>query len=72
VRVRAPTVERESEQVPAPTVPVQLSTPSVTVTFPVGVPAPGAVTVTLYETAIDWPTLEGSGVSAVIVVVVAA
>src|ERR1041385_7759479 len=42
-----PAVLKVSEQVPAATVPVQLVVPLVTVTLPVGVPAPGAVTATL-------------------------
>jgi hypothetical protein len=36
------------EHWPAATVPVQLSTPSLTVTLPVGVPAPGEFAETLY------------------------
>ncbi len=47
VSVRAPAVLRLREQVPAATVPVQLSVPSPTVTLPVGVPAPGAATATV-------------------------
>ncbi len=40
--------------------------------MPVGVPAPGAVTVTEKATVTAWPTTDGSGVSLVIVVVVLA
>jgi len=69
VSVRAPAVESVKSQVPAATVPTQLSVPSVTVTLPVGVPA---FEVTLKFTLIAWPTVEGSGVWAVIVVVVLA
>jgi hypothetical protein len=54
------------------TVPTQVSEPSLTVTFPVGVPLPGADGATVKVTVTAWPTAEGSGVSAVIVVVVAA
>src|SRR5512143_1706198 len=59
-------------QVPAVTVPVQLSTPSLTVTLPVGVPAPGATGATVKFTVTACPTLDGSGLSDVIVVVVSA
>jgi hypothetical protein len=60
-----------SEQLPVPAarVPEQLSVPSVTVALPVGVPA---LDVTVNATATAWPTVEGSGDSLVIVVVVAA
>ena len=47
VRLLAPAVTRLSVQLPAATVPVQLCVPSETVTLPVGVPAPGALTATL-------------------------
>src|SRR5437773_342373 len=67
--VLAPAVVAVRAQVPAATVPMQLSVPSPTVTLPVGVP-PGDVTVKLIVTAS--PTSDGSGVSPVIVVVVAA
>src|SRR6266550_3786263 len=67
--VLAPAVVAVRAQVPAATVPMQLSVPSLTVTLPVGVP-PGDVTVKLIVTAS--PTSDGSGVSPVIVVVVAA
>jgi len=56
-------------QVPAATVPTQVTVPSLTVTFPVGVP-PLDVTVKVTVTAC--PTTDGSGVSAVIAVVVPA
>src|SRR6188472_4146575 len=51
---------------------MQLSAPALTVTLPAGVPLPGASTVTLKVTGTGWPTTDGSGVSAVIVVVVLA
>ena len=54
-------------QVPAATVPTQESTPSETVTLPVGVPV-ADVTVKLTVTA--WPITDGSGRSLVMVVVV--
>src|SRR3954469_8505816 len=57
-------------QLPLATVPVQLSTPSLTCTFPVGVPLPVGTTVKCADTACPPP--EGSGVSDVIVVVVSA
>jgi len=48
VRVRVPVELNVIEQVPAATVPLQLSpVEAVTVTLPVGVPAPGALTVTM-------------------------
>src|SRR5215510_3858805 len=59
-------------QAPAATVPVQLSTPSLTVTLPVGVPAPGETTATLYCTVTACPWVEGSGLSPVMVVAVMA
>src|ERR1041384_2143033 len=59
------------EQVPAATVPVQLVVPLLTVTLPVGVPAPGEFTVTLKLTVTLWPTTEGSGASEGIAVAVA-
>ena len=52
---------------PAATVPVHASTPSLTVTFPVGVPLPAP---TSYWTLTTWPTTDGSGLSEMIVVVV--
>src|SRR5262245_59958245 len=72
VSVRLPTVVSVMLHWPAATVLVQLSTPSLTVTFPVGVPAPGAFTVTLYCTVTALPCVEGPGLSEVIVVVVSA
>ena len=72
VRVRAPAVVSVMLQVPAATVPVQLSTPSLTVTLPVGVPAPGAAGATVKFTATTCPTFDGSGLSDVMVVVVLA
>src|SRR4051794_31290301 len=57
-------------QLPLATVPVQLSTPSLTCTLPVGVPVPVGTTVNCADTAC--PPAEGSGVSDVIVVVVSA
>ena len=42
--VLAPAVVEVSVHCPAPTAALQVSRPSVTVTVPVGVPAPGAVT----------------------------
>ena len=51
---------------------MQLFTPSLTVTLPVGVPLPGAVAVTVKFTATNCPTVEGSGRWLVIAAVVAA
>src|SRR4051794_40054380 len=61
VNVRPPSVVSVSEHWPAATVPMQLSTPSLTVTFPVGDPAPGALTVTPYCTVTEPPWVDGSG-----------
>jgi hypothetical protein len=49
-----------------------VSVPSPTVTLPVGVPLPGALTLTVKFTVMGWLTIEGFGVWAVIVVVVLA
>ena len=43
---------------------------AVTITVPVGVPAPGAAAATVKFTVTDWPTTDGSALSPVIVVVV--
>ena len=48
--VLAPDVVEVTTHWPAATAATQLSVPSLTVTFPVGVPAPGAVTVTVHCT----------------------
>ena len=53
---------------PAATVPVHELTPSLTVTLPAGVPP---ADVTLKFTVTTWPTTDGSGLSDVIVLVVA-
>ena len=72
VRVRAPDVVSVMLQVPAATVSVQLSTPSLTVTLPVGVPAPGTTGATVKFTVTACPTIDGSGLSDVMLVVVLA
>ena len=72
VRVRAPDVLSVMIQVPAATVSEQLFTPSLTVTLPVGVPAPGATGTTVKFTVTGCPTFDGSGLSDVMVVVVSA
>jgi hypothetical protein len=59
-------------QLPAAAVAEQLAVPSLTVTFPVGVPLPGAFATTLNETVTVCPTTEGSGVIELIVVIVSA
>jgi len=56
-------------QPPSATVPVQVTVPSLTVTSPVGVPP---VDVTVKVTVTGCATTDGSGLSARIVVVVAA
>jgi hypothetical protein len=73
VSVFAPEVVGVSWQVPAETAAVQLSpVPSLTVTFPVGVPAPGELTATVKLTVTACPVKDGLGVWPVIVVVVPA
>ena len=59
-------------QVPAATLALQLCVPSLTVTVPAGVPLPGAFATTVNVKLTAWPTAEGFGVWAVIVVVVPA
>src|SRR2546425_1109587 len=59
-------------QVPAATLALQLCVPSLTVTLPVGVPPPGAFGTTVNVKLTAWPTADGLGVCAVIVVVVPA
>src|ERR1700687_1634497 len=72
VNVRAPAVNNDSMQLPAPALsgPEQELTPSETVTVPVGVPSPGGVAATVKPTSIGCPVTLGSGVSDVMVVVV--
>jgi hypothetical protein len=69
MRVFAPALVGVNVQLPAATVPVQFAVPSLTVTFPVGVPPPE---VTVNATAIPWPVTDGFGVWVVIAVVVLA
>src|SRR2546426_17157 len=59
-------------QLPVPTLALQLCVPSLTVTVPVGVPLPGAFATTVNVKLTAWPTADGLGVCAVIVVVVPA
>ena len=66
--VLAPVVTGASRQLPTATVEAQLTSPSLTVTLPVGVP-PEDVTEKLMVTAC--PRVDGSGVCKVITVVVA-
>ena len=70
--MRSPWLVSEIEQDPTATEPKQVSTPSVTVTVPVGVPAPGASTVTSKLTVTASPVFDGSGSSEVMAVVVSA
>lgn len=70
--VLVPVIVSVSKHWPTATVFVQLTVPSLTVTLPTGVPAPGAVTATVYLTVTDVLTGDGSGVSEVMVVVVLA
>src|SRR5689334_3043612 len=67
-----PAVVSVIEQLPADTVAVQLSGPEDTVTLPVGVPVAGDTGVTVNATVTGVPGADGSGVSAVIAVVVCA
>jgi hypothetical protein len=65
-----PAVGKLIAQLPARTVPVQVSpTPSLTVTLPIGLPRPGATGETLNLTVTGCLTTEGLGVLAVIAVV---
>ena len=58
---------------PLASVPVpKVVVPSSNLTLPVGVPVPGAVGVTVAVNVSDCPNVEGSGVAAVKLVVVAA
>jgi len=59
-------------QLPTATLELQLWVPSLTVTVPVGVPLPGALAATLNANLTACPVAEGSGVWAVMVVVVPA
>src|ERR1700756_1947129 len=72
VRVLAPGVRETSEQLPLATVPLHVPVPPLTEPFPGGEPLPGALAATVYVTVYGWPTVEGSGVSPVIVVTVLA
>src|SRR5439155_7266690 len=73
VSVFAPAVAKLAEQLPAATVPVQLSpTPSLTVTLPVAVPLPGATAATAKLTVTACPKADGLGVCPLMVVVVLA
>jgi hypothetical protein len=72
VSVFAPMVLKAMLQLVAGKVATQDCTPSVTVTTPVGVPAPGGFAVTVKVIGTLWPVTEGSGRSLVIVVVVLA
>ena len=57
---RAPALAKVIEQVVVGSVAVQLwPAPAVTVTVPVGVPAPGAATDSVNGKATLWPTTEG-------------
>src|SRR5207247_676186 len=72
VTIRPPAALNAIVQLPAATLALQLWVPSLTVIVPVGVPLPGAFAATVNVKLTAWPTTEGSGVWAVIVVVVAA
>jgi hypothetical protein len=72
VTVRPPAELNAILQLPTATLAVQVWVPSLTVTVPVGVPLPGALAATVNVKLTAWPVTEGSGVSAVMVVVVAA
>ena len=61
---------RLHEPTPPASVTVQDTVPSETLTVPVAVPTAGALVATETATAYAWPTVDGSGVSLVIVVVV--
>ena len=68
-----PTAREVKEQLVAGRLAVhEAPAPSLIVTVPVGVPLPGATTVTLKVTVVGWPTDTGLGVMEMIVVVVSA
>ena len=58
-RLREPGVTSAREQLPAATGAVQLSTPSLTVTLPVGVPPAGGIGATANDTLTACPTTVG-------------
>ena len=70
MRLRAPEVFSATLQKPAATVAVHELTPSVTVTLPLGTGPPWVSGTTEYATETACPMPDGSGESAVIVVVV--
>jgi hypothetical protein len=70
VMVFAPGLVNVMSHWPALTGALQLSDPALTVTLPLGVPLPGAATMTEKTTVTGWPTTDGSGVSGVMMVVV--
>src|SRR4029077_17442978 len=72
VTVRPPAAVNAMLQLPAATLALPLCVPSLIVPVPVGVPLPGALADTVKLKLTAWPTTEGSGVWAVIVVVVPA
>jgi len=72
VTLRAPAELNAMLQLPAATLALQLWVPSLTVTVPVGVPLPGAFETTVNVKLTAWPTADGSGACAVIVLVVPA
>jgi hypothetical protein len=72
VTVRPPAELNAILQLPTATLALQLWVPSLTVTVPVGVPLPGAFAPTVNVKLTAWPTADGFGVCAVIVVVVPA
>jgi len=72
VTLRAPAELNAMLQLPVATLALQVWVPSLTVTVPVGVPLPGLLAATVNVKLTAWPTAEGFGVWAVIVVVVLA
>src|SRR2546427_661042 len=72
VSVLAPALVGVSAQLPAATVPIYPSAPSVAVPVPLGVPPPGAFAETVNVKVTAWPTVDGLGVLPVMVVVVPA
>jgi hypothetical protein len=70
VNVLAPTLVDVRLQLPTFAAAVHVALPSLTVTFPTGVPAPGATAAVVHETVYGCPIKLGSGVSVVNVKVI--
>jgi hypothetical protein len=72
IKLVLPKLVKAIVQLLAATLPVQVWLPLEIVTLPVGVPLPGSATSMEYETVTGSPIIEGSGVCAVMRVIVVA